>query len=272
MWRVPVPSRDRTGRVRAAFLVALAVGLLVAPTAHASAVGPTYPPVPLALDRWFVSNLSGAEVSPGTTGSIAFTVGDPFRGTAISSVVLTLAVYAFNAFPGNATSSVAVATAPVLVNATASGLEVNESLGSIGAQVVVPGSVAVTSSSTTPSGTFAVRTALRFVANGTAFLLESRGWFTAAQWAAATEGPNGSVDLNVSALGVSGVLPETSVLVSSSDLATALWAILAAGLVLVGLAAWFYFRPPKSRSGVGKAADDRQAPSAFGSSRTRDGD
>jgi len=130
----------------------------------------------------------------------------------------------------------------------------------------------VATSATTPSGTYAVRTALRFVANGSEFVLESRGWFTANAWAAATAGVGGALSLNVSALGVSGVSPETSVLVSSSNLTTAIWAVLAASLVLIGLAAWLYFRPPKSRSGVRNDPVDIQAPSAFGKSRTSDGD
>jgi len=263
------------GRVRASpavvlLVVAATLGLAFAGLPTASAA--QYPPVPLALDRWFVSNLTGAELSPGSGGSISFTVGDPLVGESMSSPVLTLQVYAFNAFPGNATSAVGVSAPPILVTATTSGASVNLSFGTIAPNGTVAASVAVQSSGATPSGTFAVRVALRFVADGADYLLESRGWFTTPEWAAATAGPNGSVDLNVSALGVSGILPETSILVSSSNLSTAIYAVLGAGLVLVGLAAWLYFRPPKSSSGVRKAPDVTQAPSALGSRRTRDGD
>ncbi|MGA8276293.1 MAG: hypothetical protein WB789_06040 [Thermoplasmata archaeon] len=263
-------DRARAGPLAVLLVVAVCLGLnaAVLPAARAS----SYPTVPLGLDRWFVSDLTGAEVSPGGGGTISFTVGDPLTGLSISSTVLTLQVYAFNAFPGNATSTLGVSSAPVLVASTVSGLSVNESLGTIEANQTVAGSVAVQTSATTPSGTFAVRTALRFVAGGVDYLLESRGWFTSAQWAAATAGPNGSVDLNVSALGVSGVVPETSVLVSSSNLSTAIYAVLGAGVVLVGIAAWLYFRPPKSSSGVRNAPEETQAPSAFGNKRTRDGD
>jgi hypothetical protein len=267
-----VRSRDRTraGPLVVLLAVAACVGLGVAgvPVANAS----VYPTLPLGLDRWFVSNLTGAEVAPGGGGTISFTVGDPMTAQPISSTVLTLQVYAFDAFPGNATSTIGVSAPPVLVTSNASGPSVNLSLGTIAAHDGVVGSVAVQTSATTPSGTFAVRTALRFVAGGAQYLLESRGWFTTAQWTAATAGPNGSVDLNVSGLGVSGVVPETSVLVSSSDLTTAIYAVLGAALVLVGLAAWLYFRPSKSRAGVRKAPDEIQAPNALGNKRTRDGD
>ncbi len=263
-------EHGRSGLASVLLIVAVGVGLGVAGVPQSSAAG--YPTVPLGLDRWFVSNLTGAEVDPGGSGSISFTVGNPMPNVSVTSAVLTLQVYAFNAFPGNATSTVPVAAAPLLVTATASGSSVNVSLGPIAPNHGLVGSVGVQTSSTTPSGTFAVRTALRFVAGGADYLFESRGWFTAGQWSAATAGPNGSVGLNVSALGVSGVVPETSVLVSSSDLSTAIYAILAAGLVLTGLAAWLYFRPPKSNSGVRKAPDDTQAPNALGSKRTSDGD
>jgi hypothetical protein len=267
-----VRSRARTRVAPIAVLVVLvaciAIGLGSLPVSRAAGV----PTVPLGLDRWFVSNLTGAEVSPGNGGTIAFTVGDPLVGLAITSTVLTLQVYAFNAFPGNATSTVDVSAAPVLVTPTASGLVVNESFGTVESNHSVAGSVAVETSSTTPSGTFAVRTALRFVAGGENYLFESRGWFTASAWAAATAGPGGSVALNVSALGVSGVVPETSVLVSSSNLSTAIYVVLGGGLVLVGLAAWLYFRSPNSRSGVRKAPEETQAPNALGNKRTSDGD
>jgi hypothetical protein len=267
-----VRSRVRArGNPIAVVLVVVAVfglGLANVPLAR----GAGYPTVPIGLDRGFVSNLTGAEVAPGGGGTISFAVGNPLAGGPIGSTVLTLQVYAFNAFPGNATSTVDVAAAPVLVTPTTSGPSVNVSLGNLSTGARVVGSVGVQSSATTPSGTFAVRVALRFVAGGQDYLFESRGWFTTDAWAAATQGPNGSVDLNVSALGVSGVVPETSVLVSSSNLSVAIYAVLAAGLVLVGLAAWLYFRPPNSSSGVRKAPEDIHAPSALGNKRTSDGD
>jgi hypothetical protein len=267
-----VRSRAGTRSGRTAFLLVVATGLLVGMSIPAPAAATGYPPVSLPLDRWFVSNLTGAELAPGGGGTISYTVGDPFLNQSITSVVLTLQVYAFNAYPGNATSTVSVASAPVLATATTSGISVNQTIGTIPAKAIVIGSVSVASSATTPSGTFAVRTAVRFMASGTSYLLESRGWFTAAQWAAATTGPNGTVDLNVSALGVSGVTPETSILVTSSNLTTAIWAVFAAGLVLIGVAAWLYFRPPKSKSGVRNAPVDIHAPSALGKRRTSDGD
>ena len=89
--------------------------VLVAPGARAA----PYPPLPIALDRDFLGNLSGPTLAPGDSGNLRFTVSDPLEGP-ISSVALTLEVYAFNAFPGNATSTLPVAGAPALTTASSS--------------------------------------------------------------------------------------------------------------------------------------------------------
>jgi hypothetical protein len=172
--------------------------------------------------------------------------------------VLTFQVYAFNAFPGNATSTVPVAGAPVLTNATSSGATVTVAVGGLAPGDKVTGSVGVSTSASTPSGAFAVRTQLEFTAGGLAYRLASRGWFTAAEWAAATELPNGSATLNLTALGVSGVLPETAVVVASSEFPWLLAGVAAGGVVFVGLGAWLYFRRESaSRSGTRRDAGDQ---------------
>jgi len=266
-----VRNRDRGARVRVPSVVALAVVLVVVvwlPGARAS----TYPPLPLADDRGFLGNLSAPYLAPGGSGSITFTLGDPLS-VEMTSATLTLEVYAFNGFPGNATSVLPVASAPVLSNASGSGSTAVVSVPLLDSHGTYHGSVSVASSATTPSGTFAIRASLSFVANSTTYLLESRGWFTAAEWAAATELPNGSATLNLTTLGVSGVLPETAVLVEESAFPWLLAGVLGAAFLLVGVGAWVYFRRgPSSSSGIRSADVDHQAPNALGSRRTKDGD
>jgi hypothetical protein len=266
-----VRSRGPAGLFRAGGGLAV-VALLLAASAPAHAAPASYPPLPLADDRGFLGNLTAPSLVPGGSGSISFTVGNPTRGT-LEDAELTLQVYAFNAFPGNATSTGSVAGAPVLSNATASGGSVGFAVGTLGPGAVDRGSVGVATSSNTPSGTFAVRTGLSFNENSTGYLLESRGWFSATTWANATELANGSATLNLSRLGVSGVLPETGVVIVVSEFPTVLAALLAAGIALVGVGAWIYFRRrPSSRSGTRRADDDHHAPTAFGNNRTSDGD
>ncbi|MGA8541997.1 MAG: hypothetical protein WB947_00415 [Thermoplasmata archaeon] len=266
-----MPRRDRAALLRAAIAAMLAVLLvLLAPLPGARATG--FPPLPLSDDRGFLGNLSSPSLAPGAAGTIGFSVGNPLS-VPITGAVLTLAVYAFNAFPGNATSTISVSGAPVLSNASSSGGTVAVAVGPLPSSGVYHGSVDVATSTTTPSGTFAVRAALTFESGSTDYLLESRGWFNASVWAEATELPNGSATLNLSVLGVSGVLPETAVLVEQSAFPTLLTGVLVAASVLVGIGAWIYFRRgPASSSGMRSADDDHQAPTAFGSNRTRDGD
>ncbi len=239
-----------SGRMRLLVAALLSAGLLLGIAAVPAEASP-YPPLPVALDRDFLGNLSAPNLSPGGSGVLTFTLTDPLP-VALSGVEVTLSVYAFNAFPGNATSILPVAGAPVLTTASSSGETLVIVEGSIAPNATLSGSVGVTTSASTPSGAFAVRTAVSFslASNGTAYRLASRGWFTTATWLAATELPNGSATLNLSVLGVSGVTPETVVYVASSTWVWVLTGLLVAGFALVGAGAWVYFRRgPGSRAG-----------------------
>ena len=246
---MPEPRRSWSRSIRIALATAVAVVTLFAPLSPASAAG--FPPLPVAFDSTFLSNLSAPDLTPGNSGTLTFHVADPPSFSPMTAVSLTLDVYAFNAFPGNATSSVASTGTPLLVTPTSSGTTANLSLGALSPGTSEAGSVGVTTATSTPAGTFAVRTALSFTANGTTYRFESRGWFTASRWAAATELPNGSLTLNLTTLGVSGVTAETAILVSSSNWDWALALILGAAIVLVGAGTYVYFRrAPKSSSGA----------------------
>jgi hypothetical protein len=265
-----VPRRAPVGNLALpavlAAVILLGLGSVGAPLARG-----TPPPLPLGDDRAFVQNLTGAEVTAGGGGTISLEVYDPLSEP-MTGVVLAVGEYAFNAFPGNATSGVDVASAPVLSNASASALEVNASLGSIAPGHHADLAVPVQTSTSTPSGTFAVRLSMRFVENGSSYLLASRGWFTAAEWSAATTGPNGTVDVNLTLLGVSGILPETSILVSSNGFSYLLWTLLGVGGFVVAAGAWLYFRRSNSSAGTRPSPEATQAPRAFGKRRTKDGD
>jgi hypothetical protein len=244
---------DRPGLRRLGPTGALVTGialLLVAVGLPGSAGAAPYPPLPVEYGRDLLGNLTAPTLTPGTSGTITFSVENPLP-TPLSNVAVTLQVYAFNAFPGNATSTLPVAGAPVLTASGGSGESVNLTFPSIDSGEVVSGSAGIATGASTPQGTFAVRTAVAFESNLTTYRLESRGWFTTAAWSSATEEPNGSVTLNLSRLGVSGVTPETAVLVSSSSWPWVLGGLLTAAIVLAGVAAWVYFRRGSaSSSGV----------------------
>lgn len=229
----------------AALGVALCSGGLATPSGAAA-----YPPLS-DPGRAFLENLSLPSVAPGGSATLSFVVADP-EPFGLSGVVVTFAVYAFNGYPGDAAAPLPSA-APTLDNGSASGPEVNVTIGAVASGATFSGSVRLATSSATPSGTFAVRTALAFVGNSTSYRLESRGWFSLGEWENATRGPNGSATVNLTELGVSGVVPETALLVSPSYWPVVLGVLVAVGVVLVGAGAFVYFRrtSPGSTSGAG---------------------
>ncbi len=255
MGSAPGGARRLPRRGASAVVLLAVVALLLTVGSAPGAAGKGYPPLPLALDRAFLGNLSSPTFGPGSSGSISFTVEDPLP-SALQAVVVSFGVYAFNGFPGNATAFVPVAGAPVLTTPTSSGPTASVSVGAIapGPTGTYRGSVGVVTSASTPSGAFAVRTSVNFslASNGTGYRLASRGWFNATTWAAATELPNGSTTLNLSVLGVSGIVPETTVYVANSaPYDWLLGGLAVGGILLVGAGAFVYFRRgPGSRSGT----------------------
>ena len=145
-------------------------GLAVLPAA--CAVG--YPTLPVSDGGRFLSNLSAPTLAPGASGTLSFTVSNPLAG-ALSDVVLTLQVYGFNAFPGNATGPLPSAGASLFSGVGSNGSAQVLSIGTIGpgGSYSAPGntSVAVSAGSSAPSGTYAIRTSLAFTIGGVGYRL-----------------------------------------------------------------------------------------------------
>jgi len=246
----------------------LVLGLLGPP----SAVGATiYPALPEYLYGGFLFGISAPVLTTGSSGTVALTVGDPLP-TSLSSVVVTLSEYAFNAYPGNSTGPVP-SNGLLLSGAAVAGANVTLNVGAVSPGVGQSFSVAVAAPGGCPQGTFAIRTAIEFQSNGSVYRLESRGWFSAAEWSAATSGPGGTSTLNVTRLGVSGVVPETAVLVRDNPYVLPLYGILGVALIFAAAGGYYAFRRgPGSRAGARGSDEPSHAPSAFGKRRTRDGD
>jgi len=262
-----VGRSERKGFLGPALLAAVLMTSALVPSARAA-----FPPLPLADDGRFVSGLTAPVLAPGSSGTVSLELSDPLGAADLLDTSLSIGIYAFNAYPGNATQSVP-AGAISLSASGRSGSNLTLSLGTVvpGAPVAVQ--IAVASASSAPSGTYALRFQLEFMANGTSYLLDSRGEFTDAEWAAATAGPNGTSTLNLTTLGVSGIVPETGVLVQANPFPTALAVILAASLILAAAGGYYAFRrAPRSRSGAATPDDPSQAPTALGKRRKSDGD
>jgi hypothetical protein len=251
-------------------LILLASAILAAPGGAAS----VYPVLPEATYTQFLSGLSVAPVAPGGTTTLSLEVRNPL-GTEINGTVVTLEFYAFNPYPGNSPGPLPSSEAVEFVGAP--GVPGSEnmtvSFGTLGSDIAVFHALTVEALGAAGTGTYAIRTAVRFTVGATPYLLESRGFFNDAQWENATASPNGNATLNVSRLGVSGVTPETGVLVQSNTASVLIWAFLAAALALAGVAAFYVFRRgPRSKSGARGDASPQSAPNAFGNKRTKDGD
>ncbi|MCI4370907.1 MAG: hypothetical protein L3J81_06235, partial [Thermoplasmata archaeon] len=253
---------------------AAALVLLVV-TLPATVAGPAV--LPPATYIRFLSGLSIPTLAPGSSELFQFTVTNPLPAT-MTSVVLSFGVYAFNAYPGNATGPVPAGEAPTFSGTGAPpSPTVSIAIGTlaVGGSYGSPGSVglAVAAPAGAPQGTYAVRTSLTFSSGGSPYVLESRGYFSAAAWANATSAPNAPSTLNASRLGVSGVIPESAVLVRSNPFPLALGVVLAGALVLAAVGGyWAVRRRPGPRSGASAAPPPSQADTALGNKRTSDGD
>jgi hypothetical protein len=257
----------RRGRWTGISLVVLGAALLLVVP---GALGPASAAYPVLPDRdWspILGNLVGPTLNPGTSGSVTFRVGNPLPEELVS-VNVSLEEYAFNPTDGGAPQSVPVG-APTLD-------------GTVSYKIAPPSlapntswnwSVPVTVPSSAPTGDYAVRFAVTFSMANVSYVLESRGYFSAAAWASATEYPNGTPTINASALGVSGVIPETSILVSPAGIPVVLYVLLGGGLVLAALGGYWWARSDaKSKSGARRPSPPQSAPTAFGNNRSSDGD
>ena len=259
------PVRSRKVALLWGVLVLLLLGPGVFPIAHAA----TPPPLPPATYGRFISSIDVPPVAPGASGTLSFLLSDPLNSS-LTSVQVSVELYLFIPYPGNSTETLP-SDAPVFANGSASGPSASWSMASLGPQAAVPLSVPVQVPAPAASGAYPARISLTFLTNGSRFTLESRGFFSTSQWSAATR-QNGTI--NVTQLGVSGILPETAVGVWANSAPVLLDVILAASVALAAVGGFLAYRgAAASRSGARKdRRDGNRAASAFGNSRRRDGD
>lgn len=259
--------RARTSAVAGA----VAVGLLIALAAPLTEGA--YAPLAPGIYSSFLNNLAVPVADPGTTVTLTGTLSDPASFGPLVAVNLTLALYGYNGFPGNDTGPLPSGGVPSFVDAASDATVVTIAAPSLapGANLALSEPIVVPSGA--PAGAYAVRSQLSFVENGSPFLLESRGYFSYAAWTNATAGPNGTTTLNLTRLGVSGVLPETAVPVVSDPYPWVLAGLAGAAVVCAAVGGFYASRRgPGSSAGAKAGAGASSAPSARGNRRTSDGD
>jgi hypothetical protein len=250
-------------------LAALGICLaLVAPGAQ----GFTPPPLPASEYIGFLSNLSVPVTAPGSTANLVASVHNPLA-LALTETNLSFEFYAYNAFPGNATGAIPGGATPSFTGGGGTGTAVAFLLGTLAPGATTPVRSEVVVPSNAAAGDYAIRARLTFVANGTYFILESRGFFTAAEWTNATRLAGNASTLNVSDLGVSGVLPETALPVRVTSFPWVLAALVVGAVVCAAVGGYYAARRgPGSSSGASSARPPRSAARALGKSVNSDGD
>jgi len=222
--------------------------------------------------------LSVPTLSPGGSGALTITVSDPVN-TTLSSVSLTFELYGWNTTDGSSgTLSGGDTWAPsISYSGGAGALSVNN----IPLTNIAPGQsrnlqLNVVVPSGCPSATYFIRSSANItVSNGTEYHMLSRGYFSNAIWREATVLPDGAPTLNLTLLGVSGILPETAIQVSSGSSQSWIWIFLGVSLVLGGIGGYLWVRSSgssRAKSGTSRSFRRKKAATALGNKRAREGD
>jgi len=156
-----------------------------------------------------LSSFKTPQIVPGSSGSYQFTVRNRYNGT-LENASLTIEIYKWATLE-EAKDITGISNPPEIPQGTAQGytapffsLRPNETI-SIG--------ITISTSKDTPQGTYFVRQMIQFAYNGMHLLMKSRGYFTNRLWENATTNVNGSQSvggINLTMLGVDGILPDSS--------------------------------------------------------------
>lgn len=243
----------------------------------ATPAGATPSPLPPNEGERLLS-LSAPSISPGTSGSLTVLVSNPFNVT-LSALSLSIQLYRWDEVGGSGGNlSATDGWAPSLsIGGGAPGLGILWSTSGLLADQSKVLQVNVNVLSGTPPATYFIKDAMNVTtSSGSHYTLLSRGYFTDALWARATlPAKDGAPTLNLTLLNVSGVLPESSIVVESTAQVPWIWAILGIALGLGAFGGYLWARKPKgqrSSEGANPSLSRSRAERAFGKRRKRDGD
>jgi len=156
-----------------------------------------------------LSDFRTPQIVPGSSGTYQFTVRNRYNGT-LENATLTIEIYKWATLE-EAKDIVNISNPPEIPQGSAQGytapvfsLRPNETI-SIG--------ISVSTQKETPQGTYFVRHMMQFSYGGVHLLMRSRGHFSNRLWEDATTNVNGSHSvggINLTLLGVDGILPDSS--------------------------------------------------------------
>ena len=156
-----------------------------------------------------LSDFHTPQIVPGASGSYGFAVRNRYNGT-LENASLTIEIYKWATLeeardigkisdpPKISQGSRQSYTAPVF---------------SLGPNQTASFKISIDTGKQTPQGTYFVKQMMDFSYNGSRLLMKSRGYFTSKEWDNATTNVNGTRavgGINLTMLGVDGILPDSS--------------------------------------------------------------
>lgn len=148
-------------------------------------------------------------INPGTDGKLNFTLMDRYQNS-ITNANLTVEVYKWATI--ETSNNISKIHHPPVIK-EGQDQTYNYKVGTMAPGVGINIQMTLETRSDTPEGTYFVRTMMTFDYGNGSHVMKSRGYFTNAQWAAATDqlNLNQSVGgINITYLGVDGILVDTS--------------------------------------------------------------
>jgi hypothetical protein len=156
-----------------------------------------------------LSDFKTPQIVPGASGSYQFSVRNRYNGT-LENATLTVEIYKWATLE-DAKDIGRISDPPEISEGARQGY--SAPAFSLGPNQTTTVKITVATSKSTPQGTYFVRQMMQFEYNGTHLLMKSRGYFTNREWDNATTNANGSRavgGINLTMLGVDGILPDSS--------------------------------------------------------------
>jgi hypothetical protein len=178
-----------------------------------------------------LSDFHTPQIVPGGSGSYGFSVRNRYNGT-IQNASLTIEIYKWATLE-DAKNIEKISDPPEI--SEGSRQSYTAPVFSLGPNQTASFKISILTAKQTPQGTYFVKQMMQFSYNGSHLLMKSRGYFSNKEWDNATTNVNGSRavgGINLTLLGVDGILPDSSFSVKEP---IPLWPL----ALLIGLTVFF---------------------------------
>jgi hypothetical protein len=185
-----------------------------------------------------LEDFSSPTMEPGDSAVFTMSIGNRYQES-MENITLTIGLYA-SATYYKYTDISDVEKTPSLAG---QGPEISFHFSEFGYNVTTYVNFTIKSSSDTTQGTYFVRFQLEFEYNQTQYIMKSRGYFTDSEWDAATSSANETHPgrINIEALNVDGILPDSSFKVWSEIPTWPLYICLIPLIIVLGILAIMFY-------------------------------